>query len=198
MAGPERALPGGADQGRLRASHADRNGVIRTLKSAYVLGYVTKDEFDARLSQTLAARTYAELARVTTDLPASLRAAQPEPVPASASAPVRPVDRAIVGLALLAATSFAAAIFSADGWLAFGAFGSALASLFLVAIQAGTARRPQLPGGQVPGGQPARSRAGGSGMAGGSAPEPPRAIEPGRPGDVRPPSRRRPRPLLSC
>jgi Domain of unknown function (DUF1707) len=69
MAGPERALPGDAGHGRLRASRADRDGVIDTLKSAYVLGFVTKDEFDARVTQTLAARTYAELAGVTTDLP---------------------------------------------------------------------------------------------------------------------------------
>ena len=40
MAGPDRALPGDAGHGRLRASRADRDGVLDTLKSAYVLGFV--------------------------------------------------------------------------------------------------------------------------------------------------------------
>jgi hypothetical protein len=184
MAGPERALPGDAHHGRLRASHADRDGVIATLKSAYVLGFVTKDEFDARVSRTLAARTYAELGAVTTDLPAWLVAAQPQGRgPAGPS--LRPVDRAIVGFALLAAVAFAAAIATADGWLALGAIGSALASLSLVAAQVATTRQSGRPGGQLPGQ-----------IAGGAAP--PRAIQPGRPAGIRPPSRRRPRPLLSC
>ncbi len=139
MAGPERALPGDADRGRLRASHADRDGVINALKSAYVLGFVTKDEFDARVSQTLAARTYAELARITTDLPGSLVAAQPPPgrTPARATparATFRPVDRATACFALLTAIAFVAATVSADGWLALGALGSAMATLFLVAV----------------------------------------------------------------
>ena len=33
-------------------------------------GWLTKDEFDARIGQALASRTYAELAAVTADLPA--------------------------------------------------------------------------------------------------------------------------------
>ena len=134
MAGPERALPGDADRGRLRASHADRDGVINALKSAYVLGFVTKDEFDARVSQALAARTYAELARITTDLPGSLVAAQPPPARAPARAALRPVDRATAAFALLTVIAFAAATVSADGWLALGAFGGTLATLFLVAV----------------------------------------------------------------
>ena len=196
MAGPDRAPPGDAEHGRLRASHADRDGVLHTLKSAYVLGFVTKDEFDARVTQTLAARTYAELAGVTTDLPAWLAAAQPPPGRAPARATLRPVDRAIAAFALLAAVALAAAIVSDDGWLALGAIGSALASLFLMAAQMGTARRPRQPGGQPPG--PGRIDAGSGTAAVGSRPKPPRAIQRGRQGDVRPPSRRRPRRLLSC
>ena len=88
MAGPERALPGDGGHSRLRASHADRDGVISTLKSAYVLGFVTKPEFDARVSQTLAARTHADLAGVTSDLPAWLAAAQPPAERASSSKPI--------------------------------------------------------------------------------------------------------------
>jgi len=133
MAGPERALPGNADRGRLRASHADRDGVINALKSAYVLGFVTRDEFDARISQTLAARTYAELARITSDLPGSLAAAQPPPGRAPARATFRPVDRALAGFALVTAVAIAAATVSADAWLALGALGSTLVTLLLVA-----------------------------------------------------------------
>src|SRR5690242_933479 len=67
----------------LRSSDSDRAHVIDTLKAAYAYGMVTKEEFDARVSQTLASRTYAELALVTADLPAGLAAGQqpPSPVP---------------------------------------------------------------------------------------------------------------------
>ena len=57
---------------RLRVSHTDRERVIDVLKAAFVQGLVAKDEFDARVGQTLASRTYAELAAVTADLPAGL------------------------------------------------------------------------------------------------------------------------------
>jgi hypothetical protein len=193
MAGPERALPGDGGHSRLRASHADRDGVISTLKSAYVLGFVTKPEFDARVSQTLAARTHADLAGVTSDLPAWLAAAQPPAERAPARATLRPADRAVVGLAVLAAIAFAAANLSADGWVALGAFGSALASLFLAAAQIRTARRSRRAGGQPPGRIAPSPRT----AAAGPVPRPP-AIERGRPGDVRPPNRRRQDPLLTC
>jgi len=66
-----------AGRGHLRASHADRERVIGTLKAAFVQGRLTKDEFDLRVDQTLAARTYAELATLTTDLPAGPADAAP-------------------------------------------------------------------------------------------------------------------------
>jgi hypothetical protein len=58
------------DPGRVRASHADRDHVIAVLKAAFVQGRLTKDEFDARVGQTFASRTYAELALITADIPA--------------------------------------------------------------------------------------------------------------------------------
>jgi Domain of unknown function (DUF1707) len=64
------------DRGQLRASHADREQVIRTLKAAFVQGMLAKDEFDLRVGQTLASRTYAELSAVTADLPAGLTTAE--------------------------------------------------------------------------------------------------------------------------
>jgi hypothetical protein len=59
-------------RGRLRASHAGREQVIAPLKAAYVQGRLAKHELDARLSQTFASRTYAELAALTADLPVGL------------------------------------------------------------------------------------------------------------------------------
>ena len=53
-----------ADCGRLRASHADREQVIGTLKAAFVLGLLDKDEFDLRVGQTFASRTYGDLSAV--------------------------------------------------------------------------------------------------------------------------------------
>ena len=61
-----------ASRGHLRAAHADREQAIDTLKAAFVQGRLTKDEFDARLGHTFAARTYADLAAVTGDIPAGL------------------------------------------------------------------------------------------------------------------------------
>ena len=59
-----------AGRGRLRASHADREQVIETLKDAFVQGRLTKDEFDSRTGHALASRTYADLAALVADLPA--------------------------------------------------------------------------------------------------------------------------------
>jgi hypothetical protein len=90
MAGPgdEMAARTG-DGGRLRASHADREQVIDTLKAAFVQGLLDKDEFDLRAGQAFAGRTYADLAVITADLPAGLAAAQrPEPERAQGQQPV--------------------------------------------------------------------------------------------------------------
>ena len=76
----------GADRGRLRASHADRNRVVDVLKAAFIEGRLTKDELDARLGQTLAARTYAELAALTADIPPGTKLAR-QPRPDRAPAP---------------------------------------------------------------------------------------------------------------
>jgi hypothetical protein len=67
MTGPDDEMAAAA-RGRLRTSHADRERVIDTLKSAFVQGFLTKDEFDARVGQTFASRTHAELAALTADI----------------------------------------------------------------------------------------------------------------------------------
>ena len=78
MAEPgDETAAGASGHGRLRASHADREQVIGTLKAAFVQGRLTKDELDSRVSQTFAARTYGELAGLTADLPAGLADAVP-------------------------------------------------------------------------------------------------------------------------
>lgn len=58
--------------GYLRASHADRDRVIDGLKAAFVQGRLDQDELGHRVGQALAARTYAELAALTADLPTGL------------------------------------------------------------------------------------------------------------------------------
>ena len=72
--GPEdyAAVPDG--HGRLRASRADREQAIGTLKAAFVQGRLTKDELDERVGRALVPLTYAELAALTGDLPDGLTA----------------------------------------------------------------------------------------------------------------------------
>jgi hypothetical protein len=87
MAGPRD--PAGAGRGRLRAGHADREQAIEALKTAFVEGRLTKGELAARTGRALAARTYADLAALTADLPAESAAAEPalaEPASAAAGA----------------------------------------------------------------------------------------------------------------
>lgn len=83
---------GGAGSGHLRASHADREQVIDVLKTAFVQARLTGDDFDARVGQALASRTYAELAEVTAGIPAGQPGARPprRRVRASARPPVNP------------------------------------------------------------------------------------------------------------
>jgi hypothetical protein len=53
----------------IRASDADREVVVATLRDAYTAGRLTLDEFDERTSQAYAAKTWGELRRLTADLP---------------------------------------------------------------------------------------------------------------------------------
>ena len=116
MTGPQDAAAAG--RGRLRAGHADREQAIDTLKTAFAHGQLTKDELDARAGQALAARTYADLAALTADIPPRPPAARPARPPA----PVRrrPLARAAAksGACLIiaaAATWVLALLVSADG-----------------------------------------------------------------------------------
>lgn len=67
-------------RGRMRASDADREQIIDTLKAAFVRGLLTRDELSARTGQALASRTYAELALVTAGLKRTVSPPKPVPV----------------------------------------------------------------------------------------------------------------------
>ncbi len=54
--------------GSMRATDADRDNVHSVLQSAYADGRLTWEEFDARSTALVAAKTYNELAVLTTDL----------------------------------------------------------------------------------------------------------------------------------
>ena len=113
VAGPghELAAPEGRGRGELRASHADREQVIGTLKAAFVQGMLAKDEFDQRLGQAFAARTHAELAALTADFPVNLVAAPPpEPVRAQGEQPVLRPGQALAGVTALYAGVWAFAL----------------------------------------------------------------------------------------
>ena len=69
-----------ASQAGLRASHVDRDRVVEQLRVAAGDGRLTAEELDERLEAALTARTYGELAALTTDLPAIPDSAGP-PVP---------------------------------------------------------------------------------------------------------------------
>ncbi|HKR70859.1 MAG TPA: DUF1707 and DUF4190 domain-containing protein [Streptosporangiaceae bacterium] len=54
--------------GSMRATDADRDGVHTLLQSAYADGRLTWDEFDARSTTLMKAKTYDELGALTADL----------------------------------------------------------------------------------------------------------------------------------
>ncbi|HZS20169.1 MAG TPA: DUF1707 domain-containing protein [Pseudonocardiaceae bacterium] len=54
---------------RMRAADSDRERVAERLRSAHDEGRLTLAEYDERVQQAWAARTYGELAALTADLP---------------------------------------------------------------------------------------------------------------------------------
>ena len=130
-----------AGRGHLRAAHADRERVIEALKAAFVQGQLSADELDDRVGRAFASRTYAELAALTADIPASQTSAGPAPDGPSGS-PARTlvtaarraglcilVALALVGLMALTNMDFfaalayycgIAAVIAASGFLGYG------------------------------------------------------------------------------
>jgi hypothetical protein len=162
--GDEMAARAG-DGGRLRASHADREQVIGTLKAAFVHGVLGKDEFDLRVGQTFASRTYADLAAVTADIPAGLSLAQP-PEPTRVQQPLLRPGRVIRAASVVYAGVWVALILSPLGndlRLAFAvAWTTTLAYLGTLLVTAAAIlelRREKRSGGQLPPGPSQRAAA---------------------------------------
>jgi len=85
--------------GHLRASDADRERVVDTLKAAFAQGRLTRDDLDARVGRALTSRTYAELNWAVAGLPPAPRPRPALPVlppraPITIRAP-KPVNRAL-------------------------------------------------------------------------------------------------------
>ena len=74
----------------VRASDADREHVIGVLREAFAEGRLTAEEHIARVGQVYAARTYAELAAVSADLPTGSAASPPAPSSSSPAAGLAP------------------------------------------------------------------------------------------------------------
>lgn len=80
-------LSGPADHSLMRVSDSDRERAADVLREAAGHGRITMDELDERLEVAYAAKTYADLAAVTRDLPG----------PAQAPAPVQPAVAGRIG-----------------------------------------------------------------------------------------------------
>ena len=93
----DRKAVGARGGGHLRASDADREQVIETLKDAFVQGRLTMDELGMRTAQALVSRTYAELTAITADIPAR-PIEVPPPMPARIPAR-RPINKKAVACA---------------------------------------------------------------------------------------------------
>ncbi|MGH3096337.1 MAG: DUF1707 SHOCT-like domain-containing protein [Streptosporangiales bacterium] len=72
------------DRLSMRASDGDRERTAETLRDAAGDGRISMDELDERLTTTFAARTYADLAQLTADLPVG--------TPAASAVPAVPAD----------------------------------------------------------------------------------------------------------
>ena len=83
--GGQSDLPATVAGEELRASHTDRDQVAELLRVAAGDGRLSPEELDDRLERALTARTYAELAALTADLPATPGAAVVPPGAVSAT-----------------------------------------------------------------------------------------------------------------
>jgi DUF1707 SHOCT-like domain len=147
--GDERAVP----PRRLRASHVDREQAISALKAAFVHGRLTSDEFDARVGQALAARTHAELAVITADIPAGPIGVQPTRGPNPPALSVKSGVCVTVSAASLAAVLWAAAWSAGSAAAAAAAFalsGVVILTLFVTGYQVRESRHRHHPARPLP------------------------------------------------
>ena len=113
----------------LRASTADREQVIDLLKDAFVQDRLTKDEFDSRVGQAFVARTQADLAALSADLPAAPAPVKPPWRPENTS--VKNSARVIAAATVLTAGAWAGASLTATGNQVLDALAAALAFIWL-------------------------------------------------------------------
>jgi len=81
----------------MRSSAAEREQVIDILKTAFADGRLTQDEYEDRVGLALSPLTYADLAELTSDLPAGLQG-PPHLKPAGEEPPpdTRPLNKTAV------------------------------------------------------------------------------------------------------
>ena len=83
--------------GQMRSSAAEREHAIDILKTAFADGRLTKQEYEDRIGLALSPLTYADLAALTSDLPAGLPGSLRPPAPGYVSRPAaRPLNRMAV------------------------------------------------------------------------------------------------------
>jgi len=152
-AGRPELAAGAGDHGRLRASHADRERAVEVLKAAFVHGRLDKDEFDVRVGQALRARTFAELATVTADLPAGRAPARlPEAARMRGQQPALRAGRVIGVVTALYAGVWAAVILLPIPAIGILTIASLLYYMIvaLIVMERKSSRREVRPGGQPP------------------------------------------------
>ena len=100
--------------------------MVDALKAAFVADRLTEDEFEARTGRGFAARTYADLAAITADIP-------PDPV---AAHPARTPDRVVAGGTgvIIAAAALGAALLVGGAALILWAITMAGVVLFTVSV----------------------------------------------------------------
>jgi hypothetical protein len=98
---PEQGRYQAAGYEHLRASTADRERATEILKTAFTEGRLAQDEFVERTGLAYSSRTYADLDRLTADLPAPRAAPHPGP-----AYPVRPVPPPVPRRNTLAIVAF--------------------------------------------------------------------------------------------
>lgn len=90
--------------GQMRSSAAEREHAIDILKTAFADGRLTKQEYEDRIGLALSPLTYADLAALTSDLPAGLPGSLHPPAPGYLSRPAaRPLNRMAVASLVSAA-----------------------------------------------------------------------------------------------
>jgi Domain of unknown function (DUF1707)/Domain of unknown function (DUF4190) len=80
----------------MRSSAAEREHAIEVLKTAFADGRLTKQEYEDRIGLALSPLTYADLAALTSDLPAGLPGSLRPPPPGYLAPASRPLNKMAV------------------------------------------------------------------------------------------------------